>query len=75
MTKEEHELMVMMFTRIYESIGTIEETLKSNGLWSGDDPAAFSHVVHSDAQKLISYYEHARDDYETLAAELKVSSS
>ncbi len=72
MTAKEHELMVTMFARLYESLGIIEETLKSRGLWTGDDPKAFSHAVHADDRKLLHYAERARTDYLTFANQLGV---
>ena len=72
MTKKEHELIVLMFARLYESIGIIEETLKSRGIWSGDDPKAFSHAVHADDRKILHYVERARSDYLSFANQLGV---
>jgi hypothetical protein len=63
MTKQEHELMVLMFARLNESIGVIVETLRSNGIWTGDDSKAFSHAVHADEQKVLFYVSQARRDY------------
>ena len=73
MTRQEHELMLLMFTRLYESIGIIEETLKSRGVWSADDPTAFSHAVHSDERKLFAYAQRARNDYVNFASQLGVA--
>jgi len=73
MTPKEHELMLLMFTRLYESIGIIEETLKSRGIWTGDDPKAFSHAVHADDRKLLRYAERARNDYVAFANQLGVA--
>ena len=72
MTRKEHELIVLMFARLYESIGIIEETLKSRGIWTGDDPTAFSHAVHADDRKLLHYAERARTDYVDFANQLGV---
>lgn len=72
MTAKEHELMLLMFARVYESIGIIEETLKSNGIWTADDPKAFSHAVHADDRKLLQYAERARNDYVAFANQLGV---
>jgi hypothetical protein len=72
MTRKEHELMLLMFARLYESIGIIEETLKSRGIWAGDDPKAFSHAVHADDRKLLHYAKRARTDYLAFANQLGV---
>ena len=72
MTKQEHELMLLMFTRLYEAIGIVEETLKSRGLWTGDDPTAYSHAVHADDRKLLQYATRARQDYVKIANQLGV---
>jgi hypothetical protein len=74
MTAKEHELMLLMFARLYESIGILEETLKSRGLWTGDDPKAFSHAVHADDKKLLLYTSRARQDYVNIANQLGVVS-
>jgi hypothetical protein len=60
---QEHELMVLMFARLQESIGIMAEAFKSRGLWTGDDPTAFSHAVHADDRKLLSYAAQAKKDY------------
>ena len=72
MVAKEHDLMLLMFTRLYEAIGLIEETLKSRGIWTGDDPTAFAHAIHSDNRRLLAYATRARNDYVTLAKELGV---
>lgn len=64
--------MMLMFARLYEAVGLVEETLKSRGLWSGDDPTAFAHAVHADETKLRQYVERARRDYLAFAAQLEV---
>ena len=63
MTKEEHMLMIPMFSRINESIGIITDVLKSREILSADDPKAFSHAAHADEQKLLSCAAQARKDY------------
>lgn len=55
MTKQEHELMVLMFARMYEAFSRIEETLKSRGIWTDDDEKAFAHAVHDDPRKLAQH--------------------
>jgi hypothetical protein len=72
MTPKEHELIVLMFARVNESIGIIGETLKSRGLWSGDDSRAFAHAVHADDQKIDSCVSKALTEYCSLAAHLGV---
>ena len=72
MTNEEHELMVLMFARLYEAIGIIGDVLKSHELLTGDDPAAFSHAVHADDQKLVAYLAQAHKDYLNAARQVGV---
>ena len=72
MTKEEHELMVLMFARVYESVKVISDVLKSNGVLTGDDPKAFSHAVHADDRKLIQCLAQAQRDYLNLAKQTGV---
>jgi hypothetical protein len=67
MTRQEHELMVLMFARLYEAMGVIKETLKSRELWTADDERAFSHAVHDDNKKLAEYFFQAMKDYLRLA--------
>ena len=53
MTKEEHELMVEMFSRLYGTIGIIEATLKSHDLRTADpkiDRALAERQARSDYQ-------------------------
>jgi hypothetical protein len=72
MTKQEHELMILMFARMNEHIGIIEETLKSRGLWTGDDARAFSHAVHSDDEKISKFVTDARNTYVNWAKDLGI---
>lgn len=74
MTQKEHQLMVLMFARLYEAFGIIEETLKSRGIWTDDDQRAFYHSVHADDQKLFLYLERARKDYLGFVNQLGVES-
>jgi hypothetical protein len=67
MTKQEHELMVLMFARVFEAIGRIEETFKSRGIWTDDDAKAFAHAVHTDARNLVEYTSRAMLTYLHLA--------
>ena len=41
MTKEEHQLMILMFARLHEALEAISETLSSRGIWAGDDKCGF----------------------------------
>jgi len=72
MTNEEHILMVMMFARIHEAIGTIQKTLESRGIWTDDDAIAFSHATHYDPKNLEHYMDAATDDYLQYAAAVGV---
>lgn len=67
MTHEEHEMMLMLFARLYEAIEVLKETLRSRGLWTEDDEKAFSHAVHQDARKLLSSLTQAYVDYVRVA--------
>jgi hypothetical protein len=67
MTRQEHELMILMFSRVNEALGAIKETLKSRELWTADDEKAFSNLVHDDDKKLSSYFFQATKDYLRLA--------
>jgi hypothetical protein len=65
---------MFMLSRLCKSIGIIEETLKSRGLWADDDATAFSHAVHADDRKLLQYASRARQDYLALVNQLGVAS-
>jgi len=58
-----------MFARVYQRIGALTETLKSRGLWTEDDEAAFGHLVFADAAKLLEFSLRARSDYMKCAIE------
>lgn len=72
MTTKEHELMILMFARLHEAVGAISETLKSRGIWTGDDQKAFSHAVHADDEKMLQYVSQATHDYLRHASRLGV---
>lgn len=63
MTPKDHEMMLLILTRVYESIGILTEALKSRDILSADDVKAFSHATHFDDKKLVSYLMQARADY------------
>lgn len=63
MTKQEHEMMILMFARLNESVGIIVEALRSRDILNADDVKAFSHATHADAKKVLSYVVQARVDY------------
>jgi hypothetical protein len=72
MTKEEHQLMILMFARLHEAIEAISETLSSREIWLGDDRKAFQDLVRSDKYKLGTYVVRAGRDYLKLAKKLGV---
>jgi hypothetical protein len=72
MTPEEHKLMVAMFMKMYERFGILADTLKSRGIWSGDDPQAFAHAVHFDREKMTKFALQAFDDYFLTAEQVGV---
>jgi hypothetical protein len=72
MTPKEHELVMLMFARLYEAIESIKETLKSRGAWTEDDERAFSHLVHRD-EKLLQFSLQVCSDYTRLARNLGVA--
>ena len=72
MTTQEHKLMMTMFTRMYESMGIIANTLTSRGIWTNDDAEAFAHATHFDLEKMEAFASLAFDDYIVFAARLGV---
>jgi hypothetical protein len=69
MNKKEHEMMLLMFARVYQRIGALSETLKSRGLWTEDDEAAFGHLVFADDARILDFAFRARSDYMKCASE------
>lgn len=72
MTPEEHQLMLLMFSRLYEGLEAMRNTFKRDGLWTGDDEKAFAHAAHYDPQKLMRSLGEAAVDYARLASALKI---
>jgi hypothetical protein len=72
MTKQEHEMMLLMFVRMQEAVGIVVEALKSRELWTADDVKAFSHATHYDDKKMLYYVLQARADYLRCAKEVGV---
>jgi hypothetical protein len=72
MTTEEHQLMIFMFERLHEAVGTISEALIQRGLWSREEQATLSQMVHDDDGKVAEYLDRARSDYLRAAAGLGV---
>jgi hypothetical protein len=72
MTTEEHQLMILMFERMHEAIGTISEALIRRGLWSQVEQASLSRAIHDDDTKVVEYLDRARSDYLKAAAGLGV---
>ena len=73
MTTEEHQLMILMFERLYEAVGSISEALIKHGLWSRDEQAAFFQMIHADNGKAVEYLDRAMSDYLKAAAGLGVA--
>jgi hypothetical protein len=67
MTKQEHEMMLLMFARTHQLFGTIVEVLTSRAIMTGDDAKAFSHAVHYDDAKTLKFVLRAWHDYQSCA--------
>lgn len=67
-----HQLMLLMFTRMHESIGIVVEALKSREILTADDVKAFSHATHFDDKKLQFFALASRADYLEFAKQLGV---
>jgi len=72
MTPKEHELMMLMFARMQESIGVLTDVLKSREIMTGDDEKAFNHATHSDPKRLLRFVLQAHDDYQKCAEQVGV---
>jgi hypothetical protein len=64
MTKQEHEMMLMMFARTRQMFEIVSEALASRGVLTGDDAKAFSHAVHYDEKKRLTAVVQTWRDYQ-----------
>ena len=51
MTNEEHEMMLLMFTRTRQMFRILAEVLISREILTTEDANAFSHAIHYDDAK------------------------
>ena len=72
MTKEEHELVVLMFARWAQAMVTISDALKRDGIWTDDDEKAFRAVAQYDAKKLLGRSALALKEYLKCAKQVGV---
>jgi hypothetical protein len=56
LTAEEHALLLAFFTKQQQQIATILEILKSRGILTGDDAAAFRFAVATDAPANVALF-------------------
>ncbi len=70
MTPKEHELMMLMFARMQESVGILIDVLKSRGIMTGDDEKAFSDAIHHDPKRLLQFVLQAHNDYQKCAEQV-----
>jgi len=69
MTKQEHEMMLLMFTRTRQMFEIFTEVLASRGILTGDDARAFSHAIHYDASKTLKAVLQTWQDYQASAVQ------
>jgi hypothetical protein len=67
MTKQEHEMMLLMFARTRQMFEIISDVLSSSGVLTGDDAKAFSHAVHYDDRKRLTAVVQTWRDYQAAA--------
>jgi hypothetical protein len=67
MTKQEHELMLLMFARTRQMFRILTEVLTSRGIVTGDDAKAFSHAIHFDDAKTLNSIMLTWRDYQSAA--------
>ena len=72
MTKEEHLLMVAVFTKQAQFVRVIVEFLKSRGIASPDDFPAFEYVVSQDLPSSAALFQQSKDAYLHLAKGLGI---
>ena len=64
MTKQEHEMMLVMFARTGQMFRILTEVLTSRGIVTADDARAFSHAIHYDDEKTLKTVLQTWDDYQ-----------
>ena len=67
MTKQEHEMMLIMFARTGQMFRILTEILTSRGILTGDDAKAFSHAIHFDDEKTLKTVLRTWHDYQAAA--------
>lgn len=72
MTKEEHQLLLMMFARQMEYITVLENVLKREGLIQSDDLPAFEAAVLSDLPARALTFQNAVEQYKKFADEVGI---
>jgi hypothetical protein len=73
MTRDEHALLVCMFTRMHAVVGAIAETLKRENLWSVDDQKAYEYAIRTDAQQMGKFFFQTMGDYLQCANKMEVT--
>jgi broad specificity phosphatase PhoE len=63
MTKQEHETMILMLARAYQTIGALANVLKSREIMTDDDLKAFQFAAWADDRQTLHYVSQARADY------------
>ena len=67
MTQQEHELMILMFTRTAQMFRILTEVLTSRGVLTSDDAKAFAHAIHYDDEKTLHLVIQTWGDYQKSA--------
>jgi hypothetical protein len=67
MTKQEHEMMIMMFARTWQMFEILTAVLSSRGILTGDDMRAFAHAIHFDQSKTMKAVLQTWQDYQAVA--------
>jgi hypothetical protein len=67
MTSNEHTLHVLMLARVNQTFSAIYEILKSRGIITADDLAAFHFAAWDDNRQLLGAVAQARSDYLNIA--------
>jgi hypothetical protein len=72
MTKQEHELMVLMFARWSQAMMVISDALKRDNIWTDEDEKAFRAVAQYDDKKIIECAALALTEYLKCAKQVGV---
>jgi hypothetical protein len=72
MTRQEHELLILIIARTNQKLGVLTEVLKSRGIVTDDDLKAFRYAAWDDNLQIVNAITQARSDYLKIAKQAGV---